>query len=131
MSGKRIVLCVALVALLAAPTPGAVGSCNGDGLEGFADLESYCTEREELICVRKYYRREFTKDESDDCRLEVRELCSRRFWPAECRPTRRVAEACLNALRSRDTLQTPVEEIDECEVDTLCTISRADAGEGP
>ena len=34
---------------LAAPTPGAVGSCGTDDLDQAADFMSYCQKREELI----------------------------------------------------------------------------------
>jgi hypothetical protein len=125
---RRAVMAGGLLALLAAPTPGAVGSCDGDELDGFADLQGYCTEREELICVRRWRRRELTEEQRDNCRREMIALCERRFWPRECRPTERKTRACLNALRSLDTLSTPEHEIEECNAESLCTVRPVDGG---
>lgn len=112
---------VLLALLISAPTPGAVGSCGSDELSGQADLVAYCTEREELICVRRYERREIGLDERDDCRRAEIARCERRFWAPGCAPTKREANACLNALRSLDTLSTEESEIDECQREALCT----------
>lgn len=107
--------------LISAPTPGAVGSCGSDELSGTADLVAYCTEREELICVRRHRRREISLAEQDTCRREQIARCSQRFWAPGCAPTKRQANACLNALRSLDTLGTKETEIDECQSEALCT----------
>jgi len=108
--------------LLVGPAPGAVGSCGGDDLTGEAELIPYCQEREELICERKRRRGELTDEGAQTCRHEVRELCEHRFFPNECRPTERVAQACLNALRSLDTVKTKEKDIPECRVKALCAI---------
>lgn len=127
---------IVVALLIAAPTPGAVGSCGGDELTGEADVISYCQEREQLMCERRRRRGELDDDGAQLCRHEVIELCAKRFWPNDCRPTERVARACLNALRSLDTLQTKESEIEECKAKALCSIqssgpaSIGDAGEG-
>lgn len=107
--------------LISAPTPGAVGSCGSDELSGQADLVAYCTEREELICVRRHERREISLIEQDKCRREQIARCSHRYWAPGCAPTKREANACLNALRSLDTLSTPESELEECQSEALCT----------
>lgn len=116
--------------LISAPTPGAVGSCGSDELSGQAELVSYCTEREELICVRRYERRELSVGERDDCRREQIARCSNRFWAPGCAPTKREANACLNALRSLDTLHTAEDELDECQSEALCTAQLPDSDGG-
>jgi hypothetical protein len=113
--------------LIAAPTPGAVGECGGDELTGEANVVSYCQEREQLMCERRRRRGELDDDGAQICRHEVIDLCARRFWPDDCRPTKRVAGACLNALRSLDTLNTKESEIEECQAKSLCSIK----SEGP
>ena len=113
---------LALALLIAAPTPGAVGSCGGDELTSQADVVSYCQEREQLVCERKRRRGELDDDGAQLCRHDVIELCAKRFWPNDCRPTQRVARACLNALRSLDTLDTKESEIEECKAKSLCSI---------
>ena len=119
---KRMGIGAALLFLLGGPTPGAVGACEGDDSGDFADIVDYCQEREELICVRRALRKELSTEERDDCRREVIDLCERRAWSADCRPTNRQADACLNALRSMDTLDTPEDELDECKTKALCTV---------
>lgn len=109
-----------LAAVLGGPTPGAVGSCGGDDLADTADLASYCVDREDLVCVRRGARGELSIQGIDECRHTAREVCARRWWSPECRPSEREARACLNALRSSDTLATPEDQIDECQVSTLC-----------
>jgi len=121
MSMRRIFGWSFLAALISAPTPGAVGSCGADDLSGSANLVSYCREREELICVRRHERREISVLERDACRRTEIARCERRFWAPGCAPTQREANACLNALRSLDTLDTPENEIDECQSEALCT----------
>ena len=128
----RVAMMLGLALLLAAPTPGAVGSCGPDDLSGPADLVSYCTEREELICVRRAERGEFTPFERDECRRAEIARCERRSWAPGCSPTARQARACLNALRARSTLDTPEAELEECQRQALCTARQpvSDAGLG-
>lgn len=116
----KVVLLGAIALLIAAPTPGAVGSCGGDELTGEADVVAYCQEREQLMCERRRRRGELTDDGAQVCRREVIDLCAHRFWPSECRPTERVARACLNALKALDTLHTKESEIVECKASSLC-----------
>jgi hypothetical protein len=104
-----------------APAPGAVGSCGGENLDREADLVSYCKEREELMCVRQAERGELSDAERDECRRTEIARCDRRFWAPGCRPTQREANACLNALRSLDTLSIPEDELYECNRRALCT----------
>ncbi len=117
---RRALAAAALLLLLGGPTPGAVGSCDDD-VDGFADLTEYCKEREELICVRRALRKELSTEQRDDCRREAMDACDRRFWAPDCRPTNRQAQACLNALRSTETVQTPEDELKECNTEALCT----------
>jgi hypothetical protein len=118
---RRVVGWSLIALLISAPTPGAVGSCGSDELAGPAELVAYCTEREELICVRRHERREISVIERDRCRREEIARCSRRYWAPGCAPTKREANACLNALRSLDTLSTLESELDECQSEALCT----------
>ena len=121
MSARRLLGWGLLALLISAPTPGAVGSCGSDELSGQADLVAYCTEREELICVRKYERRELSLGDREDCRRDEIARCKRRFWAPGCAPTKREANACLNALRSLDTLSTKEDQLEECQREALCT----------
>jgi len=128
-SARRVVGWSFIALLISAPTPGAVGSCGSDELAGPADLVAYCTEREELICVRRHERREISVIERDRCRREEIARCSRRYWAPGCAPTKREANACLNALRSLDTLSTLESDLEECQREALCTARPpADAG---
>ena len=128
---KRLLPCALIFGLLGGPTPGAVGSCGGDELEEPADLASYCSEREQLVCVRRELRHEISIAERDDCRRAAIEACTRRFWPSDCRPSERQTRACLNALRSTDTLQMQESELEECHTEALCTVEPSDdAGAG-
>jgi hypothetical protein len=121
--------------LIVAPTPGAVGSCGGkDELAEPTDFMSYCQKREELICTRRYLRKEITAETRDACRWDGVDACARRAFPPDCRPTRRQSEACLNALASFDTIDTPETALPECKQKALCTAtpseqSTVDAGE--
>jgi hypothetical protein len=126
---RRLLAAVALFALLGGPTPGAVGACD-DSVDGFADLSEYCKEREELTCVRRALRKELSTQERDDCRREALSACERRFWAPDCRPTTRQANACLNALRAEETVNTPEDELDECNTQALCTVKTSAAGSG-
>ena len=119
---KRALIVVGLAALLVGPTPGATGGCGADPLDGPADVIRYCMEKEELACERQRLRGDLEEEEANDCRRAVRLLCARRFWPADCRPTRRVAQGCLNALPAVETLHTPEDEIEECKADKFCSI---------
>jgi hypothetical protein len=115
-----------LVLLLGGPTPGAVGSCSGEGkLDAFADLQSFCKEREQLECVRRALRKELTTQQRDDCRRAAIMDCEQRSWAPGCHPTERQADACLNALRSLDTLSTKEKDIAECNQQALCTTRHA------
>ena len=125
-------LLLALLALLAsAATPGSVGSCGSDHLDESADFDSYCRQRAELECTRRFLRKEITATTRDDCRWKGIDVCSVSSFPSDCRPTRRVTEACLNALASFDTLKTKEQDIAECSQKLLCTaspVSVSDAG---
>jgi hypothetical protein len=113
---------VLLLLALAAPTPGAVGSCGGEqGLDDFANLDSYCKQRDQLVCVRRQLRKELSLKETNDCRLSAIERCQLRSWSPGCHPTNRQTRACLNALRSIDTLQTKEDQLEECNTNALCT----------
>jgi hypothetical protein len=116
-----LILSALIAALIVAPAPGAVGSCSGDDLDEPADLVSYCTERETLVCVRELMRGERDGYSTNQCRVDGAQRCSRRFWGPSCRPTKREANACLNALRAVDTLETQEKNIAECDRDALCT----------
>ncbi len=125
-NARRLVVGALMLLFLAGPTPGAVGSCGAE--EGFADLLSYCREKEELICWRRELRGEFGGDPQGvvDCRRQARRECEERFWPPDCRPTERQANACINALSSADTVETAESEIAECEREALCTVDPED-----
>ena len=120
-----------LSALLVGPTPGATGACGADPLDGPADVIAYCMEKEELGCERRRLRGKIDENMALDCRRAVRQLCERRFWPADCRPTRRVAQACLNALHAVETLSTPDDEIEECQQEKFCSIRTSYEDGGP
>lgn len=111
---------------LAAPTPGAVGSCGRDDLSERAEFGDYCQRREELVCTRRFLRKEITAEARDICRWDAIDACERRSFPRDCRPTRRETDACLRALASFDTLQTPDSEIAECRRDALCHATPSD-----
>jgi hypothetical protein len=136
MSRARAVLaragmCALLLLVLGGPTPGAVGACGGDELDGEADLDSYCAEREQLVCVRQALRREISTGARDDCRRRAIADCMNRSWAPDCRPTERQTRACLNALSSTDTLDTPEDELEECQSEALCNAApRGEAGGG-
>lgn len=110
-----------LLLLLGGPTPGAVGSCGGANLDRAADLASYCKERDQLVCVRRQLRKEISIAASNDCRRQAIAQCEMRSWAPGCQPTVRQTRACLNALRSLDTLQTKENQIAECKVSALCS----------
>lgn len=126
---KRIVVVLLVLSpLLGGPTPGAVGSCGGDDLDQSADLQTYCVEREDLTCVRRWHRNEINDQQMNECRLDARTLCARRTWSNDCRPTERQARACIHALASSDTLQTPEDEVRECSIEALCTVTTLPEG---
>jgi hypothetical protein len=106
--------------LIAAPTPGSVGSCGADKLDDSADFSSYCQQREQLGCVRRFLRNEITAATRDQCRWDAIDACARSAFPSDCRPTRRETDACLNALSSFDTLKTQEDAIPECDQKALC-----------
>jgi hypothetical protein len=123
MTAKRTLWALGLFLLLGGPTPGAVGDCQGDHGDDAADLTDYCIEKNELICVRRAYRNEISRSESDDCRRDAIDACMRSSWAGDCRPTVRQTEACLNALYDRDTVDTPEDEIVECQRASLCKVT--------
>jgi hypothetical protein len=123
MTAKRALWALGLFLLCGGPTPGAVGDCTGDTGDEPADLAAYCQEKNELICVRRALRDDISQSESDDCRREVISACMRSSWAGDCRPTMRQTDACLNALYDRETLETPEDEIVECQRASLCNVS--------
>jgi hypothetical protein len=128
---RRWLASIAFIACLAsAATPGSVGSCGSDDLDESADFQSYCEQRAQLECTRRFLRKEITATTRDDCRWKGIDVCSVSSFPPDCRPTRRLTEGCLNALASFDSLQTKEEDLAECKKDLLCTASpvRSDAG---
>jgi hypothetical protein len=119
--------------LLSGTTPGAVGSCGDDKGTRPADFTSYCQQHDELICTRRFLRKEITSEAYDSCRWDAVDACARRAFPSGCNPTQREADACLRALASFDTLNTPDTEIAECQVKALCKATpseQPDAGIG-
>ncbi len=127
----RLLVAIALLVLCTAPTPGATGGCGGDDLDDAADVRAYCSEREQLVCVRRYLRKEISARDRDSCRYDAVERCMSRTFPNECRPTQRVADACLNALASFDTLDRDEESIEECSARVLCSaVYRAESSAG-
>lgn len=119
---KRVIVVAGLALLLVGPTPGSTGACGNDPLAGPADVVAYCMEKEELGCERQRRRGDIDAEEAHECRRAVRLLCARRFWPEDCRPTRRVAQACLNALHAVETLHTDEDDIEECQATRFCSI---------
>lgn len=105
-----------LIPILGGPAPGAVGGCGcgDDPLDAPVDLEAYCLEREQLVCVRAFERGKGSVFDRDDCRRAAAEVCANRSFPRECEPSQRQAQACLNALHSRSTLERRVNQLREC-----------------
>lgn len=131
MSARKLALLVGLWLCVIAPTPGSVGSCNGDRLDRAADLRQYCEQREQLICVRRFLRKEITAAARDSCRYRGIDACMQRSFAASCQPTQRQANACLNALASFDTLNTADDAVPECQTGALCNAplqTTSDAG---
>lgn len=139
MSFRKLLVIVCGFFALAAPTPGAVGSCGSDELAAPADFMSYCQKREELICTRRFLRHEITAEARDICRWDAVDACALRAFPSDCRPTRRETEACLRALASFDSLDVAEADLKECKTDALCKATpsdepdagKADAGGNP
>lgn len=118
---RRMLVAIGLLLLLGGPTPGAVGNC-GEESAPLVDLIDYCVDRELLSCRRRQLRGELTVDTYEDCANKaVREICPSRFWAPGCRPTTRQANACIEALRSYDTLHIEERDLPECKVSALCT----------
>ena len=113
-----------------APTPGAVGSCDDSELSEPVEFSYYCRNREELVCVRKFLRKDITETERDECRWDAVDGCKRRDFPSTCHPTKRAAEACLNALRSFDTVETDEEDLKDCNTDALCRATPSEEPDG-
>jgi hypothetical protein len=129
----RLLAAFLLLLLLGGPSPGAVGSC--EERRRLAELRPYCEEREQLVCWRRYLRGELGGGEREvnECRATAISRCQNRYWPPDCRPSERQTDACLNALRSYDTLDIPESEIAECSVETLCQATgelQADVSDG-
>lgn len=122
---NRLLWLLLCVPWLTGPTQGAVGacSCDPDPLSGPADVRAYCQEREELICVREFERGRYTELERDDCRRAAIDACALRTFPPGCEPTVRQAQACLNALHSRSTLEQQADNIRACR--ELCDVNDA------
>lgn len=127
---QRVLWLLLLVPVLVGPAPGAVGGCGcgSDPLDEPVDLEAYCIEREQLVCVREFERGVGSVFDRDDCRREVIDLCSTRSFPRGCSPSKRKASACLNALHARSTLGETVNQLKECR--DLCDFSTALQGDG-
>lgn len=121
MSTRTLVFMLLGWLLICAPTPGSVGSCGANELDTTADFSDYCQQREQLVCVRRYLRKEITETTRDECRWDAIDTCARSAFPSACRPTRRQTGACLNALSSFDTLKTKEEDLPECKPAALCT----------
>lgn len=119
-----------LVPVLSGPAPGAVGGCGcgDDPLDAPADLEAYCIEREQLVCVREFERGTGSVLDRDDCRRAVVEVCANRSFPRGCEPSQREAQACLNALHSRSTLDRRADQLRECR--DLCNFDAALQADG-
>ena len=130
MNSRKLAGAILIASLASAATPGSVGSCGSDHLDESADFDSYCQQRAELECTRRYLRKEITAATRDDCRWKGIDLCQVSMFPADCRPTRRVTQACLNALASFDTLETKEANIAECNAKVLCTGSPVRADDG-
>lgn len=126
MNSRTLMLIVLGWIAIAAPTPGAVGSCGRDEMSEPANFMDYCERREELICTRRFLRKEITAEARDVCRWDAKDACERRSFPGDCRPTRRETDACLRALASFDTLDTPEADIEECQRDVLCRATPSD-----
>ena len=126
MSPRKLLVVVCGFFMIAAPTPGAVGSCGTDELDQPADFMSYCQKREELICTRRYLRHEITAEARDICRWNAVDACGLRAFPSDCRPSRRETEACLRALASLDTLDVAEADIKECRTNALCKATPSD-----
>ncbi|HEX2676021.1 MAG TPA: hypothetical protein VHM19_05260 [Polyangiales bacterium] len=121
MSARKLALIAGAWLTLMAPTPGSIGSCGGSDHGGDpADFKPYCEQRGQLICVRRYLRKELTKAERDACRWQAIDTCKLSGFPSDCHPTQRKADTCLNALESLDTLQTKEAKLSECTTQTLC-----------
>lgn len=124
--GPWLLLCVPW---LLGPTQGAVGgcSCRDDPLAEPAEPQTYCSERDQLVCVRNFERGLISELDRDDCRREAIARCAQRSFPAGCHPTVRQTRACLNALHSRTTLDRVIDDLPECS--RLCAFENA-AGDG-
>ena len=118
----RLLAAAFLLLFICGPAPGAVGSC--EEVRRAAEPVPYCQQREQLICWRRYLRGELQGGEAaaNECRAQAIVQCRHRYWAPDCQPTERQTRACLNALRSYDTLNTPESKIEQCSVETLCQV---------
>jgi hypothetical protein len=119
MRAVRVLFAVLVLLILGGPTPGAVGSCDAEDSD--ADLYAFCRSREELTCWRRGLRRELTENAVNQCRVDAVAKCQQSSWAPGCKPTQRQADACINALRAMDTLQTKESKIAECKQKSICT----------
>lgn len=117
---------VVLLLVLGGPAPGSVGACGEDS--ELVEPVGYCKRREQIICARQLARGEVDRIGYETCVLEAQAVCERRIFAPECRPTQRQADACLRALRSTETLQTPADQVEECSTEALCRSRTRDAG---
>lgn len=119
IKAARLLFALLVLLMLGGPTPGAVGSCDAEDSE--ADLYAFCRSREELTCWRRGLRRELTDNAVNQCRIDAIEKCQQSTWAPGCKPTQRQADACINALRAMDTVQTKESKIAECKQKSICT----------
>lgn len=119
----RVLFAGLILFLLTGPSQGAVGSCSdgSDPLGGPADVQAYCDEREQLVCMRRYERGELNFAEREACRRAAVTVCQNRTFLPGCVPSEREAQACLAALHSRSTLDQTVNQIRVCR--ELCDAS--------
>jgi len=120
---KRVLLHVAtgaaVIFLLAAPTPGHVGSCS-DTTDAPADPEAFCTLERNWNCARLKYMSDascgplFTQMQYDDCRARIPTDCSGFRFAAGCVPTQRQTDTCISALSNMDNGCVAEAMLDQC-----------------
>lgn len=124
-----VLVSTATAAALVGPAPGDVGSC-GEAPRG-VDATEYCRIREAWLCRRQQARGELTPAQERTCIDNAVARCrSVAGWPPDCqpRPTQREAQACIDQLRRKDNLDTPVSEIPRCH---LCGAPSSPRDAGP
>lgn len=118
---RRALLALLLFIALGGPTPGSIGSCSDD-IE-VTDAQSFCIDTQALYCLRDFEAERIDEAAYDECLADVAPNCRGFAWnPAVCPipPTEQRANACIAALRSKERLETPNDEILECKSDLLC-----------